>query len=79
MLIEPGYGETPLDPDEAAALTPHARATFGDEPTKFDLYEAEQAISDEVSLALFADVAAGQLTVDDLLTDALLRELHYKL
>ncbi len=79
MLIEPGYGETPLDPDEAAALTPQARATFGDEPTKFDLYEAEQAISEEVSLALFADVVAGKLTVDDLLTDAFLRELHFKL
>ena len=32
-----GYGETPLDPEEADALTPQAREIFGDEPKKIDL------------------------------------------
>ena len=52
MGVGPGYGETPLDPEEADALTPQAREIFGDEPKKIDLYEAEQAISDDVSIAL---------------------------
>ena len=40
MGVGPGYGETPLDPEEADALTPQAREIFGDEPKKIDLYEA---------------------------------------
>ena len=37
MGVGPGYGETPLDPQEADALTPQAREIFGDEPKKIDL------------------------------------------
>ena len=74
-----GYGETPLDPEEADALTPQAREIFGDEPKKIDLYEAEQAINDEVSIALLDDIADGRLVLADILTDAFLRDLHQKL
>lgn len=79
MNIDPGYGETPLEPDEADALTPTARAVFGDQPTKIDVFEAEQAIADEVSVAFFEDVADGRIALNDLLTDAFLRDLHSKL
>lgn len=79
MGIGPGYGETPLEPDEADALTPQAREIFGDQPKKIDLYEAEQAINDEVSIALLEDIADGRLALADILTDTFLRELHQKL
>lgn len=79
MDIEPGYGETPLEPEQADALTPQAREIFGDQPKKIDLYEAEQAINDEVSIALLDDIAEGRLVLADILTDAFLRDLHQKL
>lgn len=79
MSIDPGYGETPLEPDEADALTPQARDVFGDQPTRLDLYEAEQAIADEVSVGLLTDVTDGVLGLDDLLTDIFLRDLHRQL
>lgn len=77
--IEPGYGDTPLEPEEAEALTPQAREAFGDQPERLELYETEQAIADEVSVRLFADIARGSLTLDDLLTDIFLRDLHRQL
>jgi len=61
MSVEPGYGGTPLEPDEADALTPRARLVFGDEPKRLELYEAEEAIADEVSVRLLAEVADGVL------------------
>lgn len=79
MSVDPSYGETPLESEEADALTSRAREIFGDQPTKIELYEAEQAIGDEVSIALLGDVVAGRLTLDGLLTDMFLRELHRKL
>lgn len=79
MTVDPGYGETPLEPDEADALTPRAREVFGVHPKKIDLYEAEQAVNDEVSIALLEDIAEGKLVLEELLTDAFLRDLHQQL
>ncbi|MFD2840876.1 Fic family protein [Populibacterium corticicola] len=79
MNLDPGYGETPITPDEASALTPLARRIFGDQPNKAELFEAEQAIADEVSIALQSQIADGKLALEDLLDDAFLRELHAKL
>lgn len=79
MGVDSGYGETPLDPEEADALTPNAREIFGDAPKKLELYEAEQAINDEVSIALLDDIADGLLVLSDLLTDTFIRDLHHKL
>lgn len=79
MDIGPGYGETPLKPEEADALTPQAREIFGDQPKKIELYEAEQAISDDVSIALLDDIVDGRLELADILTDTFLRDLHRKL
>ncbi|WP_182050105.1 Fic family protein [Changpingibacter yushuensis] len=79
MNLDPGYGETPITPDEASALTARAREIFGDQPNKADLFEVEQAIADEVSIALQSQIVEGQLVLKDLLGDAFLRALHAKL
>ncbi|WP_188042901.1 Fic family protein [Changpingibacter yushuensis] len=79
MNLDPGYGETPITPDEASALTARAREIFGDQPNKADLFEVEQAIADEVSIALQSQIVDGQLVLKDLLGDAFLRALHAKL
>ncbi|MBD8207943.1 MULTISPECIES: Fic family protein [unclassified Microbacterium] len=77
--LEPGYGETPLDADEADALTSDARALLGVDPTRADIYDAEQAISDEVGLEFATAVVSGQLALAELLSDAFVRELHRRL
>jgi fido (protein-threonine AMPylation protein) len=79
MTLAPGYGETPLDPEEAGALTAQARTLLGDDPTKADLYEAEQAVLAEVSEDLLDEVADGALGLDEILSDHLLRDIHLKL
>lgn len=79
MALAPGYGETPLDPEEAEALTARARALLGDDPTKADLYDAEQAVLADVSEHLLDDVADGALGLDEILSDHFLRDLHLKL
>jgi fido (protein-threonine AMPylation protein) len=79
MALAPGYGETPLDPEEAGALTAQARALLGDDPTKADLYDAEQALLAEVSEKFLDAVADGDLSLDELLSDHFLRDLHLKL
>lgn len=79
MSADPGYGETPLEPEETDALTPQAREAFGSSPRKLDLYQAEQAIADEVSIRLLATLADGVLSLEDLLTDTFLRDLHRQL
>lgn len=69
MALAPGYGETPLDPEEADALTARARALLGDDPKKADLYDAEQAVLVEVSKHLLDAVADGALGLDEILSD----------
>jgi fido (protein-threonine AMPylation protein) len=79
MTLAPGYGETPLDPEEADALTAQARDLLGGSPTKEDLYEVEQAVLAEVSEQLLDAVADGALDLDEILSDHFLRALHLKL
>ena len=79
MPLAPGYGETPLDPAEADALTTQARELLGDDPTKADLYEAEQAVFVEVSEHFQDKIADGALGLDEVLSDYFLRDLHLKL
>ncbi len=78
-FLDPDYGETPLDPDEADALTPAARELLSDDPSREDVYDVEEAISDEVGFALASDVLDGRLDLTDLLTDTFIRELHRRL
>jgi fido (protein-threonine AMPylation protein) len=79
MPLAPGYGETPLDPEEADALTTQALELLGDDPTKADLYEAEQAVFVEVSEHFQDEIADGALGLDEVLSDYFLRDLHLKL
>jgi fido (protein-threonine AMPylation protein) len=79
MPLAPSYGETPLDPEEADALTARARELLGDDPTKADLYEAEQAVLAEVSEQLLDAVADGALGLDEILSDHFLRDVHLRL
>lgn len=77
--LDPGYGETPLDADEADALTIAARELLGVDPSRADVYDVEEAISDEVGFALAAEVLDGGLELSELLTDGFTRELHRRL
>ena len=49
MALEPDYGETLLDYEEAEALTREARELLGDPIRKADLYDLEQRIQVEVA------------------------------
>lgn len=59
MTFDPGYGETPIDPDEADALTTEARAVVGDPPLKAAIFELEQEIEQAVALDLIDAVLRG--------------------
>jgi len=79
MTISPGYGETPIDGDELDALLPSACELLGDPITKAAVYDLEQAIQDEVAEELLTSVIAGELALDELLTDRFVRDLHRRL
>lgn len=79
MSLTPGYGETPVDPEDLDALTAGARAVLGDEPTNAELYDYEQAILIEVRDVLIEQIIDGLLGLEDLLADHFLRELHGRL
>ncbi|MCU1432097.1 MAG: hypothetical protein JWP95_1202 [Actinotalea sp.] len=77
--LGPGYGETPLDGDELAALHPDARAVLPDPPTKADIYDLEQAFQTAVTEDLVSAVLDGAIGVDDVVADHFLRSLHARL
>lgn len=76
MPLEPGYGETPVDPDDLAALTPTGLDLLGSEPTRFALFDLEQAIEETLSESMHQRILEGELQLDELITDSFLRELH---
>jgi fido (protein-threonine AMPylation protein) len=79
LPLDPGYGETPLDEDELEAITPALRSALGAPINKAAIYDIEQTVEAEVAAALIIDVIDGVLTLDDLLAERFLRELHRKL
>lgn len=79
MSFTPGYGETPVFPDEAEALLPSAQELLGESITKADVYDLEQAVQEEVAEQLVTSVLQGEVKVDELVSDFFLRELHQKL
>ncbi len=79
MSLSPGYGETPLDGEEFDALLPEVRGALGDNVTKASVYDLEQAVQDEVAAELLTAVLSAELTLDQLLTDHFVRELHQRL
>ena len=79
MALTPGYGETPVSDDDLIALQPELRAALGDEITKATIYDIEQSIQGRVTEELLESVAAGETTVDEMLTDGFIRDLHRRL
>ena len=79
MSLTPGYGETPVDGDELAALAPAAKDLLGGEVTKAAVYDLEQALQEDTAEAFLIAVLDGSLTVDNLLTDQFVRDLHRRL
>lgn len=76
MGLSAGYGETPLPNDDLQALLPAARAMAGTPPLRAAVYDVEQAVQAEVAEELVLAVLTGNLSLQELLTDNFLRELH---
>lgn len=79
MTVGPGYGETPLDGDEWDALLPAVAMRLGSVPLKSEVFDLEQAIYAEVATAHVTAVLDNRLTLNDLLTDHFVRDLHKEL
>lgn len=79
MPLTPGYGETPVPDDDLESLLPEVRSLFGEPISKAAVYDLEQAVQEEVTEALLTEVLAGRRTLDELLRDHFLRELHGRL
>lgn len=79
MSLPPGYGETPVPNDELDSLLPAVRDLLGAPVTKAAVYDLEQAVQEEATEDLLTSVLVGNLSVDDLLTDRFVRDLHFRL
>ena len=79
MPLQPGYGETPLSGDEIDALLAHVVDALGPPVSKADIFDLESAVLQDVAEGLITDVFNGDLTLDELLTDQFLRDLHRQL
>jgi fido (protein-threonine AMPylation protein) len=79
MPLEPGYGETPIPGDELAALLPHVIDTLTAPITRADIYDLETAVLQDVTETQLAAAIDGSLTLDDLLNEYFLRDLHTQL
>lgn len=82
MPFDPEYGEMPVSDEDLEALLPSVRDTFEDAAgvvSKADIYDLEQAIQATVIENLTQDILDGQLSVNDLLNNHFIRELHKRL
>ena len=79
MTFDPDYGQTLLSDEVQAALTEQARALLGEPSLKVDLHDVEQLLEAEVADELVQRVLEGVLSIDELLTDHFVRELHRRL
>lgn len=79
MSLTPGYGETPVSDDELDALLPAVRELLGEPVTKAAVYDLEQAVQEEATEELLTSVLVGNLSVEGLLTDHFVRDLHLSL
>jgi len=79
MRLTPGYGETPVPDDDLDSLLPSIRDLLGDRVSKAAIYDLEQGIQASVTEARLTEVLDGSLTIDGLLDDHFIRELHKQL
>lgn len=78
MSLAPGYGQTPVPEDDLDSLLPSVRELI--EPTnKAAIYDLEQAVQEQVTEDLLTAVLDGTLTLDALLRDHFVRDLHARL
>jgi fido (protein-threonine AMPylation protein) len=79
LTLSGDYGETLVSPDDLAAFTPAVRRYLGEQPTKAEVYDLEQEIERQTETELVLAVLEGTLTVDELLSDVFVRDLHARL
>ena len=79
MPLTPGYGETPLPHDELTALLPHVVKVLEKPVSRAAVYDLEQAVQEQVSEDLLTAAFNGSLSLDKLLTDYFVRDLHERL
>ena len=79
MPLTPGYGETPLPHDELTALLPHVVKVLEKPVSRAAVYDLEQAVQEQVSEDLLTAAFNGSLSLDELLTDHFVRDLHERL
>lgn len=79
MPLTPSYGETPLPQEDLTALLPEVVAILDAPITRADVYDLEQGLQDQVVDDLMPAALDGSLTLDELLTDYFVRELHSRL
>lgn len=79
MPLAPGYGETPVSDEDLESLLPGIRDLVGEPVNKAAIYDLEQGIQANVAEARLTDVLEGRLTLDELLNDHFVRDLHKQL
>lgn len=79
MPLTPGYGETPLPHDELAALLPEVVEVLDKPITRADVYDLEQGLQDQVFDLLMPTAVEGSLSLDELLSDHFVRDLHARM
>lgn len=79
MALAPDYGSTPVSDDELSMLLPQARVLLGAPVDKAALFDLEQEIQLQVTEELVPQVVGGAFSLDDLLDDYFLRDLHGRL
>lgn len=79
MPLTPGYGETPVSDDDLDSLQPSIRDLLGEPVSKAAIYDIEQSIQANVAETWLTEVLENRLTLDELLRDRFVRELHKRL
>jgi fido (protein-threonine AMPylation protein) len=79
MPLTPGYGETPFPHDELMALLPDVVEVLETPVSRAAVYDLEQAVQEQVSEELLTAAFNGSLSLDELLTDYFVRDLHERL
>lgn len=79
MSLTPGYGQTPLQHDELAALLPEVVVVLSEPVTRAAVYDLEQGLQDRVTDELMPAAIDGSLPLDEILSDYFVRELHVRL
>lgn len=78
-MVQPGYGETWVHPEELDAMVPDAHDLLGDPVTKAAVYDLEQGLQMIAVQRLLPQVLARDIPLRDLLSEWFVRDLHAEL